>query len=76
MNARTLAALVASYNSARCRYIITVTEPVLERPLHGSDHGILALGCLDVVEDAPPSGRTVPPLHTPMSPRQSQSLQG
>jgi hypothetical protein len=49
MKARTLAALVVSYNSTRGRYIVTVTKPVLQRASHGADDRRLAVWRCDVV---------------------------
>jgi hypothetical protein len=50
MKARTLAVLPASYNSTRRRYIVTVIEPVGERPPHGAQHRFLPRGDDNVVE--------------------------
>lgn len=76
MKARTLAALVVSYNSTRGRYIVTVTQPVLEYALHRADDCLLAVWRDNVVQNGPPGGRAVTTLHAAMGARERQRLEG
>src|SRR5258706_7611002 len=53
MKRRSLVALRASHNSTRLRYIVTVTEPALERPGHRYDDLGTARLCDEVENDSP-----------------------
>jgi len=43
--------------SARCATIVTVPSQCLESPTHGLDDGVLALGVVEMIEQAPQAAR-------------------
>ena len=75
MKARTLVGLVASYNSTRSRYIVTVTQPVLQRAAHGRHYRRLTRRFGDVIEHGAPGRLPVASLDASMGPGQRQSIE-
>src|SRR5687768_5523299 len=74
MKARTLVAVAAPYNSAGCRYIVTVTKRMLGRTLHRGDDGLLPARLGNVVEEVAPGRAAVAALDGAVRARQRQGF--